>query len=152
MKVTKLVREYVHGQALAKVKAELESAKRRAKQVADDLLSRREQVRKYAEKLCLECEDKVDKYARQLGLTPIREVGGCRNRIISVNINEYDFEESYPQGDSPKRKAVEEILDEPERIEEAAKKAADELLFNLELGKVARKEIDFELAKLEVAL
>lgn len=166
MRVTCAVREYVRKAVLAKVAGRLktaEEAKEAATAARDEKV---EKAVKLCEKLCAETQAKFVKEAKKLGLTFISdsyswsgriEKGG--NRVIRAAAGSDDFAETVSENCSAARHnpckvrdEFEKIAGEPDRIRKAANAAADRLLFELELGKVAKGELDRLLKELEVEL
>lgn len=167
MRVTCAVREYVRKAVLAKVAGRLkvaEEAKEAATAARDEKVER---ARKLCEKLCAETQAKFVKEAKKLGLTFIPdsyvswsgriEKGG--NRVIRADVDSDSFAETVSENCSAARHnpcaardEFEKIAGEPDRIRKAANAAADRLLFELELGKVAKGELDRLLKELEVEL
>ena len=167
MRITCAVRDYVRRTVLAKVEGELKAAK----EAKDAAISARDGKVKAAgelcRKLCAEAQERFVKEAkRKLGLTFIPDLydwsgvqkGG--NSALSVHVDHDDFVETMSSHDDMKaslnpckaRDEFDRIVGEPKRIQDAANAAADRLLFELELGKVARKELDEALKGLEVKL
>lgn len=167
MRVTCAMREYVRKAVLDKVADKLKSAEdaRAAAIAARD--AKVGEARKLCEEICAEAQAKfVREVKKSLGLTYIPHtywVGGKvdenGNRAMTVSIGRCDFAETmdsshcaakfYP---CAARDEFYRIVGEPDRIREAAASAADKLLFELELGKVAKKELDETLKGLEVEI
>lgn len=166
MRVTAAMREYVRKVVLAKVAGKIEAAEEAAKVAKDNRDAKFEKAKALCEKLCAEAQTKFAKEVKKLGLTFIPdsywngkvEKGG--NVAVRANIELDDFVETLTSRNSLKaklnpsgvREVFYELVDEPQRIREAAEQAADKLLFELELGKVAKKELDEALKELEVKL
>ena len=169
MRVTCAVREYVRKAIFEKVKSRYEAAKK-AKDAA--VAARDERIRKAKEIADRLVEEAQRKFAaeckKKLGLSwipdtydwngKVSEKGG--NYAFRSNADEDDFFETVSEGSHAakhhgkcaERASFAKTCKEPERIKEAAEHAADKLLFELELGKVAKKELDEALKDLEVKL
>ena len=166
MRVTCAVREYVRKVVLAKVAGRLKKAEE-AKEAAEN--ARKETVAKardLCERICSEAQERFVKEAKKLGLTFVSDTyDWCGNPekdgnyAVKPEVGADDFVETASKDCSAakynpcaKREAFYEVLEEPKRIREAAETAADRLLFELELGKLAKKELDEALDELEVKL
>lgn len=165
MRVTKAIREYVHQAILAKVADKIEAAED-AK--ADAIAARNAKVdkaRELCKKMCAETQAKfVKEVKKTLGLTLIPEAYSyCGditgdNLVVRDHIDHDDFVETLTTRDDFKarkhpcaaRNEYDKIVNEPFRIRSAANSAAERLLFELELGKVAKDELDGMLQGLEV--
>lgn len=165
MRVTGAVREYVRKAVLAKVAGKLEAAEK----AKDEAMKERDDKVAAAKALA---ESMAERFSREyaaevakLGLTwipdtydwygKVSEKNG--NRAFLANVSSDDFAETVPSNHraskgvkSKERKRIADVLNEPERIRQAANDAADKLLFELELGKVGKKELDEALKGLEV--
>lgn len=165
MRVTKAVREYVRKVVLAKVADRLEAAEK-AKDAAlkarDDKIAA---AKALAEKMLPRFQKEYEAEAAKLGLTWVPDTYDYTGKMItkngntafSVSVGGDDFEETISSGanayasvKSKERKRLAGVLNGPERIRRAADDAADKLLFELELGKVGKKELDEALKGLEV--
>ena len=165
MRVTAAVREYVKKVVLGKVADRLQ----KAEDARDKALAERDakvaKAREIAEEITKKAQEAFVKRCAKLGLTwvpdtydwngNVSEKGG--NYALEVRVGQDDFAETmssncnaYKAVKSAERERVEAVCKEPDRIREAAEHAADKLLFNLELGKVAKKELDEALKDLEV--
>ena len=166
MRVTCAVREYVRKAVLAKVAGRLkaaEDAKAAATAARDEKV---EKAVKLCEKLCAETQAKFAKEAKKLGLTFIHDsyswngkITKNGNRVVSTTVGADDFAEtvsgnclSAEHNPCAVHDEFERIAGEPDRIRKAANEVADRLLFELELGKVAKGELDRLLKELEVEL
>lgn len=168
MRVTSAVREYVRKAVLAKVADQLKAAEdawESAKAARNDKI---EKAKELGRKLCEEAQEKFEKEVKKLGLTFISDsynswnntVEKNANVVITANVDIDDFAETLTWCKSMKaecnpcaeRDEFNRIMDEPARIKDAANTAADKLLFELELGKVAKGELDGLLKDLEVEL
>lgn len=153
MRVSANVRTYVHAAFAAKV---AEAAK-----AADAALAAAEKARdakvEKAKELAAEIAKKANaefaKKAAKLGLTFLAETADWRgpvpNKVIDANVGHGDFEETLDPGSADarlhpngERAAFAQLKERPGKIRAAATLAADRLLFELELGKVAKKELD----------
>lgn len=165
MRVTCAVREYVRKAVLAKVEGKLRAAVDAAEEAKAAHAGKIEKAKELCEKLCAEAQAKFVKEAKKLGLTFIpdaydwRGVKEGENCAFVTNMDSDDFVETVSRGSlaarhnpCAAREEFYDILGEPKRIKEAAEHAADKLLFELELGKVAKKELDGLLKELEVEL
>ena len=166
MRVSAAVRKYVRKAVLAKVAVKLEAAEKAAKDATAARDAKIEKAKALCEKLCAETQAKFVKEVKKLGLTfipdsywnGVRTEGG--NVAVKALVDHDDFVETLTSRNNLKaklnpsgvREAFFELVDEPKRIGEAAEHAADKLLFELELGKVSKKELDEILNELEVKL
>lgn len=168
MRVTSAVREYVRKAVLAKVADKLkaaEEAKEAAEAARDGKVGKAEELCK---KICAEAQEKFVKEAkRRLGLTFIPDSYGWNGKVekdgnvaVSPSVDCDDFVETLVSRNDMKaslnpcaaRDEFDRVVGEPGRIRDAANAVADRLLFELELGKVAKKELDEALKSLEVEL
>lgn len=167
MRVTSAVREYVRKVVLAKVAdrlKEAEDAKAKAEAERDAKVAKAVEI---AKAVAANAQEAFVRRCAKLGLTwvpdtynyhhKLDEKGG--NRAFDVQAGQDDFAETLSANcyahdavKSAERDAFEKVCDEPRRIREVAGQAADKLLFELELGKVAKKELDEALKDLEVKL
>lgn len=169
MRVTKAVREYVHKVVLAKVADKLEAALKAKDAVLKDREDKVAEAKALAEKMLQRLQKEYAAEAAKLGLTWIPDTYDYNGKVLarngntafSVSVCGDDFEETVSLGAnaygcvSAKSKAcrrVADVLNGPDRIRRAAEDAADKLLFDLELGKVAKQELDEMLKGLEVKL
>lgn len=166
MRVTCAVREYVRKAVLAKVADKLKAAVDAKEAAKAARAAKVEKAKKLCEKLCAEAEAKFVKEAKKLGLTFIPDLYGWSevkkgaNHAVTAHVECDDFVETIASRDSLEaslnpckaRDEFDKVVDEPERIRDAANTAADKLLFELELGKVAKGELDGMLEKLEVEI
>ena len=167
MRVTSSVKEYVKKAVLDKVAdqiAEAEKASEAAK------LERREKIRKAAEigeRICKEAQEKFAKEVKsKVGLTLISdmvkwngEIEPKANHGIILKVDRNDYQETvdcdivlakaYP---NKEREKTDKVIHAPNKIREAAEHAANKILFELEVGKVAKKELDNILENLEVQI
>ena len=168
MRVTCAVRDYVKKMVLAKVADRLnaaEEAKEAAKAARDAKVEKAEALCK---RICAEANAKFVKEAKKLGLTFIPDsysswgdtVEKGKNVAVETHIGHDDFVETLTTRNDMKAKCnpcaerdeFDRIVGEPARIRNAANAAADRLLFELELGKVAKNELDGLLKELEVEI
>jgi len=168
MRVTSAVREYVRKTVCAKVADKIEAAedaKEAAIAVRDAKVAKAKELCK---QICAEAHAKfVKEVKKQLGLTFIPDIyrwdrgiekGG--NLAVKVDIDRGDFMETLSSEEDQKaqcnpcaeRDEFVRIVNEPTRIKDAANAAADKLLFELELGKVAKAELDGLLNELKVEI
>lgn len=165
MRVTKAVREYVHQAILAKVADRIKLAEDASAAVEAARNDKIEKAKKLCEKMCAETQARFAKEVKKtLGLTLIPEIYGYSGSIIGANlvvradVNRDDFVETLTTRNSIEAKnhpcaardEYDKIVSGPYRIRSAAAAAADKLLFELELGKVAKGELDELLQSLEV--
>ena len=167
MRVTAAVREYVRKVVLEKVRDRLQKAELARGKAIAERDARVAKAREIAEEITKKAQEAFVKRCAKLGLTwvpdtydwngNVNEKGG--NYALEVRVGQDDFAETmssncnaYKAVKSAERERVEAVCEEPKRIREAAEHAADKLLFELELGKVAKKELDDALKELEVEL
>lgn len=170
MRVTSAVREYVKNAVLAKVAGRLKEAEAAKEAAVAARSAKVEEARKLCEKLCAEAQAEFVKEAKErLGLTFIPDLyspwyGGTvekgANTAFKADVDHDDFVETMTsRGDlrarsnpCADRDGFDRIVDRPSRIRKAADAAAGRLLFELELGKVAKGELDGLLEGLEVEI
>lgn len=167
MRVTKAVREYVRKVVLAKVADRLEAAEKAKDAVLKERDDKVAAAKALAEKMLQRLQKEYVAEAAKLGLTWIPDTysyqgnmtGKNENVAFSVSVCGDDFEETissnanaYASVKFKERKRLAGVLNGPDRIRNAADDAADKLLFELELGKVGKKELDEALKGLEVKL
>lgn len=165
MRVTNAVRVYVKKVVLGKVAGHIlkaEEAKAKAVANRDAKVAR---AREIAGEVAMKAQDAFVKRVAKLGLTWVPDTynynhkpdkkGG--NYAFAISVGTDDFAETmssncyaYKAVKSEERDRVEAVCKEPERIREVAGQVADKFLFELELGKVAKKELDEALNDLEV--
>jgi len=167
MRVTGAVREYVRKVVLEKVRDRLQKAELARGKAIDERDALVAKAREIAEEIAMKAQEAFVKRVAKLGLTwvsdsynynhKLDEKGG--NYAFEVRVGQDDFAETMSSGcyayeavKSEERSRVEAVCKEPARIREVAGQAADKLLFELELGKVAKKELDEALRELEVKL
>lgn len=166
MRVTCAVREYVRKAVLSKVAKRLEKAEKArdaAKKARDGRVGK---ARELAKAVAAHAQEAFAKRAAKMGLTfnpdsydYTGRIERGERRVFNVRIESDDFVET-ASSDSftaryrpcAAREAYRKVVDEPERIREAARHVADRLLFDLELGKVAKQELDEMLKSVEVKL
>lgn len=166
MRVTRAVREYVHQVVLAKVADKLEAAEDAADEARAVYIDKVKKAEALCRKMCAETQAKFAKEVKKLGLTLISDaysyngsVSEGGNCVVFAQVNSDDFAETVPEdrfaakhNPNAERERYCKTVDEPQRIKDAANAVADKLLFELELGKVAKGELDEMLKKLEVEL
>lgn len=167
MRVSVAVREYVRKAVLAKVADKLKAAELASGKVLAERDAKIEKAREIAKKIAETAQEAFVKRCAKLGLTWVPDVYNYQhkldkkgeNRAFDVKVGQNDFAETLSANcyahdavKSAERDGFEKVCGEPERIKEAAKQAAEKLLFELELGKVAKKELDETLNELEVKL
>lgn len=167
MRVTCAVREYVKKTVFAKVEDRIRKAEDAKAKALAERDARVAKAREIAKEIAAKAQEAFAKRCAKLGLTwvsdtydynhKLNEKGG--NYVFEVRVGQDDFAETMSSNcyafeavKSAEREALEKVCDEPRRIREAANAAADKLLFELELGKVAKKELDEALKDLEVKL
>lgn len=169
MRVTCAVREYVRKAIFEKVRARYEAAKKAKDQAVAARDERIRKAKEIADRLVEETQRKFAAECRKkLGLSwipdtydwngKVSEKGG--NYAFRFGADENDFFETVYEGSHAarhhgkcaERASFAKTCKEPERIKGAAEHAADKLLFELELGKVAKKELDEALRGLEVEI
>lgn len=161
------MREYVKKAVLDKVADRLKAAEDAAEQARatrDDEVATAGELCK---RICAEAQAKFAREVKKLGLTFIPdsyvsysgEVNEGGNLVVTASVDCDDFVETATRNGmaarhnpSARREGFYRLLDEPGRIRDAAEAAADRLLFELELGKVAKKELDGALQGLEVKI
>ena len=167
MRVTSSVKEYVKKAVLDKVADQIAKAEK-ASEAAK--LERREKIRKakeIGERICEEAQEKFAKEVKsKVGLTLISdmvkwngEIEPKANRVITLKCDRNDYQETvdcdmilakaYP---NKERDASDKVIYAPGKIREAAENAANKILFELEVGKLAKKELDNILDNLEVQI
>lgn len=168
MRVTCAVREYVRKAVLAKVSAQIEAAEKAKEAAKAARAAKVAKAEALCDRICADANAKFIKEAKKLGLTFIsdsyrnwsEEVEKDANRAVAANVGIDDFVETFTSRNDMKAKCnpcaerdeFDRIVGEPARIRGAATAAADRLLFELELGKVAKNELDGMLKELEVKI
>lgn len=165
MRVTCAVREYVRKAVFAKVQERYDAAEKAADAAEGEYAAKVKEAHELAKKLAADAQAKFEKAVERLGLTWIRKTYDWTGRpsddraAIKAGVDDDDFAETAgPNSTEAKanpsavRDRIAKLAAEPGRIKAAAKMAADKLLFELELGKVAKKELDEALKGLEVEL
>lgn len=167
MRVTCAVREYVRKAVLAKVRDRLQKAELARGEALTARDAEVAKAREIAKEIAAKAQEAFVKRCAKLGLTWVPDTYNYNHKLdekdgnyaFEVRVGQDDFAETmssncyaYGAVKSAERDAVEKVCKEPGRIEEAAKHAADKLLFELELGKLAKKELDEALRGLEVEL
>lgn len=167
MRVTSTVREYVKKTVLAKVRDRLQKAELAKGEALAGRDAKVAKAREVAKEIADRAQAEFVKRCAKLGLTWVPDTYSyhCKldekdgNRAFEVRVGQDDFAETMSSNcyaheavKSAEREAVEKVCDEPHRIRDAANDATDKLLFELELGKVAKKELDEALKDLEVKL
>ncbi len=161
MRVTTMMRDHVRDLVMKKVQDRLE----KAENAYDDQATKDKQaldaVREYAASLIPAMTEKVAAFAKKQGLTMFKhpwnwsgEKDEDPNYAFSVAVDHDDFEETntYSNNKSPKRKMRQELEAEPKRIRQAVEKAANSIVFSLELGKVKKAELEELIESTEVEL
>lgn len=157
MRVTQMMRNHIHTMVLAKVQDKLDAAKAAAEKLKTGRHEAVQAVEDYAKSLLPELTKKVAEFAAKQGLTWLDHeyaYDGTRNRspnyAFNANVSDLDnYAETTSHGkptQSAKRRADDEICNEPQRIKDAVTLAVDGICFDLELGKVKKAELD-ELIK-----
>jgi len=167
MRVTSAVRDYVKKMILSKVADRLKAAEDAAEAAKAARSAKVDKAKALCEKLRAEAQEKFVKEAKKLGLTfisdsynyygDVNEKNG--NRALEIRVGSDDFAETVSQDcaaakNNPNvdREMFFKLINEPQRIRDAANAAADKLLFELELGKIAKKELDELLKEIEVKI
>ena len=167
MRVTSAVREYVKKTVLAKVRDRLQKAELARGKALAERDAKVAKAREIAKELAEKAQKEFVKRAAKLGLKWVPDTYNYNHKLdekdgnyaFEVCVGADDFAETmssncyaYEAVKSKAREAVEKVCDEPHRIRETAEHAAEKLLFDLELGRVAKKELDEALKDLEVKL
>lgn len=165
MRVTGAMREYVRKAVLAKVRDKVQKAELAKGEALAKRDARIAKVRKIAEDIAARAQKEFVERAAGLGLTWVPDTYNYNhkldekdgNRAFDVCVSQDDFAETLSSScyaseavKSAERDRFYGAIHEPQRIRDAATAAADRLLFELELGKVAKKELDEALEGLEV--
>lgn len=169
MRVTSAVREYVRKVVFGKVQARHEAAEKAKDEAVATRDAKIRKAKEIADRLVEEMQRKfVDECRKKLGLSWIPDTYDWNGKVSKKGGNyafrhdadEDDFFETVSEGSHAakhhgkcaERERFAKICREPQRIRDAATDAAEKLLFELELGKVAKKELDEALKSLEVEL
>lgn len=165
MRMTLSMKQYVENQVFAKVKARYDAAQEAAKALKKRREEELKAVSEYAKGLIVGLTAKVAAFAAKKFRLHFVETERDRwggpdrpNKLFSSNVGENDFLETKDSGryngeeTSPYRRADLEVLNEPARIADAAKKASDRLIFEFEIGHTKKSELDKAIAECEVAL
>lgn len=163
MRVTTMMRDHIRDLVMKKVQDRLAKAEK----AHDDQETKDKQaldaVREYAASLIPAMTEKVVAFAKKQGLTmfkhPWNRLSGEKededpNYAFLVAVDDDDFEETntYSTNKSPERKMRQELKEEPKRIRQAVEKAANAIVFSLELGKVKKAELEKLIESTEVEL
>lgn len=166
MRVTKAVRLYVEKVLMDKVRIPLDEAVRRKeaeRKRRDELVKR---VRDIATKKFAQAHASLVKEWARLGLTWVSDTytySGNRtdkqNVSFETAVGECDFAElmscdTHAAKAHPNkvREEYRRLCAEPQRIRDAVSAAADKICFDLEIGAVAKRELDKLLKETEVKL
>lgn len=161
MRVSTTMRNYIKDTVAKKVAGRLEKAEAARREQKERDRETFKAVREYAESLVSEMTKKVAAFAKKRGLTWLEHPWGWSgirededNVAFKVVVGESDFEETCDNdgNKAPGRLKREEIEDEPARIRGAVERAANSVVFSLELGKVRKAELEELLASVEVEL
>lgn len=168
MRISAAVRKYVRNAVLAKVKDRVEAAEKARAAAIKERDDKVAAAKALAERLALAySQEFAAEVAELVGLTWIPDTydyGGNvavknGNKAFVTVVSTDDFAETVTVGNNARkgvksdaRTRFDDVVSAPDRIREAAEAAADRLLFELELGKVAKKELDEVLGKMEVKL
>lgn len=167
MRVTCAVREYVKKAVLAKVRDRIQKAEDAKEKALAERDAKVAEAREIAKEIAAKAQDAFAKRCAKLGLTWVPDYYDYNHKLVerggnyafATCVERDDFAETmssncyaYRAVKSDARDAVEKVCKEPSRIREAVNDAAEKLLFELELGKVAKKELDEALKSLEVEL
>lgn len=164
MRMTLSMKQYVENQVFAKVKDQYDAAQAASKALKKRREEELKAVSEYANGLIVGLTAKVAAFAaKKFHLHFVETERSCwgpdkPNELFSSNVGETDFLETKDSGRyneeemNPYRRADLEVYEEPGRIAAAAKRASDKLIFEFELGKRAKSELDKAIAECEVAL
>lgn len=165
MRMTMSMKKYVEDQIFAKVKDQYDAAQAASKALKKRREEEIEAVQAYAQTLIEGFTAKVAAFAKKkFGLHFIEfeprgyyDTHDRPNELFDTNVSESDFHETRDTGrfdeeTSVHRKADLEVFNEPARIADAAKKASDRLIFEFELGKRAKSELDKAIEEAKVDL
>lgn len=152
-----MMRNHINTMVMAKVQDKLDAAKAAAEKLRTERHEAVQAVEAYAKLLLPEMTKKVAAFAAKQGLTWLDHeylYDGTRrqnpNYAFRVDVTDDDnYAETASYGKhtkSARRRADDEILDEPKHIKVAVEKAVDAICFDLELGKVKKAELE-ELIK-----
>ena len=165
MRVTSAMREYVRKAVLAKVRDRVQKAEDARAKVLAERDAKVAEARKVAKEIAAKAQEALVKRCAKLGLTWVPDTYNYNHKLdkkdgnyaFDVCVSQDDFAETlssncyaFESVKSAERDEFEKVCGEPHRIREAANDAAEKLLFELELGKVAKKELDEALKDLEV--
>lgn len=160
MRVTTMMRDHIRDLVMKKVQDKLAKAEKAHDDQATKDKQALDAVREYTASLIPAMTEKVVAFAKKQGLTMFKhpwnrfdEKDEDPNYAFSVAVDD-DFEETntYSINKSPKRKMRQELKEEPKRIRQAVEKAANAIVFSLELGKVKKAELEELIESTEVEL
>lgn len=160
MRVTTVMKEYIHKCVEKKVADKLAAAEKAKMDQAEKYLMARKAVEDYAKTLIPDMTKKVVAFAKKQGLTWFEHVPTWRgfdddvNVAFSAAVDSNDFEETntYDYNTSDARKVCKKVEEEPGRIRKAVNEATNAIVFSLELGKVKKAELEELIASTEVEL
>lgn len=164
MRVSKAVREYVHKFIYAKAKPAIDEANEAVDAANEERRRQKEEIRKIIKSVYESAHERVVKELKKKGYTWIPETcyyGGFDpkepNLSFSVELDtDKDIVEtatnSYVKAKYPckKRDEYDRIVGRPREIEAKVEDTVQKFLFELELGKVSKNELDQALNNLEV--
>lgn len=166
MRMTLSMKRYIENQVFAKVKARYDAAQEASKALKKRREEEIEAVQAYAKSLIEGFTAKVAAFAKKkFGLHFVEseprgyyDAHDRPNELFNAEVCCSDFHETRDTGRFDKettsvhRKADLEVFNEPARIADAAKKVSDRLIFEFELGKRAKSELDKAIEEAKVDL
>lgn len=167
MRVTSSVKEYVKKAVLDKVADKIAAAEKASEAAKLELSEKIRKAKEIGERICEEAQAKFAKEIKsKVGLTLINdmvkwngEIEPKANHVIMLKCDRNDYQETvscdlvlakaYP---NKERDASDKVIHAPNKIREAAEHAANKILFELEVGKLAKKELDNIIENLEIQI
>ena len=167
MRVTSSVKEYVKKAVLDKVAGQIAEAEKASEAAKLEIREKICKATEIGERICKEAQEKFAKEVKsKVGLTLIRdmvkwngEIEPEANQVIMLKCDRNDYQETvgcdlvlakaYP---NKERDASDKVIYAPNKIREAAEHAANKILFELEVGKLAKKELDSIIENLEIQI
>ena len=158
MRVTNAMRAYIRDLVAEKVEKRLAAAVKAKAEYDNALDEAGKAVRDYAESLVPAMTEKVAKYAKARGLTYLDHeydyAGRKRaeaNAAFKVILDSDDYMET-ASGPVDVPPEVAKLRSEPGRINRAVDRAADAIVFALEVGKARKADLEELIAGTEVKL
>ena len=163
MRVTQMMRNYIHSLVMAKVQGKFDAAEAAAMKLDAKNRAAMQEVTAYANSLLPELTKKVAAFAAKKGLTwldhryaydgtPYQHTNYAFAECVSDCGNYVETSVNCKQDKFAKCRAEDEIRNEPQRIKDAVDRAVASICFDLELGKTKKAELEELIKGYEVKL